>query len=167
MKRSKIFYILSVAFVFPLIFNVISAAAHGTDCRVNEDIRTITFDFFYDDREPMQYCEVLVFSPLDEKIEYQNGRTDSKGRFSFSPDTPGQWRIEVSDGMGHMVKGAVNVEADTSQKTAPVTQERKNEKVFSEDISKTLKVILGLSLIINIWALFSFLKTRSVNKKAQ
>ena len=67
--------------------------------------------------------------------------------------------------MGHMVKGSVDVADEADTQAGPVTQKRKDNGVFSGDISKPVKIILGLSLIINIWALFSFLKTRSLNKK--
>lgn len=164
MKRLQFFLALSAALFFLLIFSVISAHAHGTDCRIIEDAEAVTFEFFYDDKEPMQYSEVLVFSPNDDRIEYQNGRTDSKGRFSFFPEAAGRWRIEVNDGMGHLAKGTVDIPA-VDAKTVPEAKDKKNKADFSGNISKPLKIILGLSIILNIWAVFSFLKIRSVNKK--
>lgn len=58
-------------------------------------------EFFYSDKTPMRYAEVLVFSPENEKAEYQNGRTDQSGRFAFLAETPGEWQMKVNDGMGH------------------------------------------------------------------
>ncbi|MBN2417886.1 MAG: hypothetical protein JXL81_00740 [Deltaproteobacteria bacterium] len=166
MNRSLFYLVKSVALVFFNIFSVTSAGAHGTDCRIIERAGTVTFEFFYDDMEPMQYSEVLVFSPHDDKVEYQNGRTDSKGRFSFFPEDSGTWRIEASDGMGHLAKGAVDVAPDTDMQADTFTQNIKDEGVFSGNISKPFKVIFGLSLIINIWAIFFILKTKNVIKKA-
>jgi len=167
MKRLQLYFALLVAMVFLLAFSVIPASAHGTDCRIIEKAKAITFEFFYDDREPMQYSEVLVFSPHDDKVEYQNGRTDSKGRFSFFPEAPGTWRIEASDGMGHMAKGTVDVAAEADSQTEPFTKNRKNEGIFSGNISKSVKIILGLSLILNIWMIFFSLRTRSFNKRKE
>ena len=101
MENLRFYFALSAAMVFLLIFSVISAHAHGTDYRIVEDAKTVTFEFFYDDREPMQYSEVLVFSPNNDRIEYQNGRTDSKGadfHFILKPQVHGASRLVTAWG---------------------------------------------------------------------
>jgi hypothetical protein len=44
---------------------------------------------------------VEVYSPDDGDEPYQTGVTDRNGRFSFVPESAGQWRFIVDDGMGH------------------------------------------------------------------
>ncbi|MFH2065365.1 MAG: hypothetical protein ABIK15_09235 [Pseudomonadota bacterium] len=76
--------------------------AHGMDVSVAEG-RAVVITAAYDDGEAMSYSEVKIHAPGEAKIEYQNGRTDNNGCFAFVPDRPGQWRIMVDGGMGHMV----------------------------------------------------------------
>ncbi len=165
MKSIQFYSVLFTVMLFLQVFTAISAHAHGTDCRMIEKAGAVTFEFFYDDREPMQYSEVLVFSPDDDRFEYQNGRTDSKGRFSFYPDSPGKWRIEVNDGMGHMVKGYADIEDEPGTPAVPGSLAEKEDGTITDNVSKPLKAFLGLSIIINIWAAFIFVKHRSGEKK--
>lgn len=83
--------------------------AHGVDYELKNG-RAVTIIVTYDDGKPMSYAGVKIFSPADEKIEHQNGRTDKNGCFSFLPDQNGEWRITVEDGMGHGVATKVNVD---------------------------------------------------------
>ena len=138
-----------------LLFTVIlimalpaGAAAHGTDYRVLDPAPVIAAEFFYSDKEPMRYAEVLVFSPENRDVEYQNGRTDKNGRFAFCPETPGKWRIRVNDGMGHAVRAEIPVDpTETGKKEINGLSDKKPLAAAS----KWLKIILGLSLVLNIF----------------
>ncbi len=44
---------------------------------------------------------VEVYSPDDGDEPYQKGETDRNGRFSFVPESAGEWNFIVDDGMGH------------------------------------------------------------------
>src|SRR6056297_1589987 len=104
----------AVVFAFAMIWMIVlpdGAAAHGTGYRVIEGAPVIAAEFFYSDKEPMRYAEVLVFSPENSEVEYQNGRTDQNGRFAFYPEMPGKWRITVNDGMGHAVRAEISVDS--------------------------------------------------------
>lgn len=121
------------------------ASAHGAGSRILGDNKAVTAEFYYSDSEPMSYAKVLVFSPQDQKTEYQNGRTDRQGRFAFYPDTPGTWRIEANDGMGHKAQCPVEV-SDVK------ADEKKAEKQIPvRNSSISVKCISGLSLIFNIF----------------
>lgn len=50
----------------------------------------------------MSFAKVKIWSPENDRVEFQNGRTDKNGRFSFFPDVDGVWHITVNDGMGHV-----------------------------------------------------------------
>ena len=60
----------------------------------------------------MSYREAMVYSPKDEKFAFQTGRTDEAGRFAFTPDVPGRWRVVVKDEEGHMAEAVADVTED-------------------------------------------------------
>ncbi len=62
MKHVQRCFVLLGLWVYLLTFSVHFAGAHGTSYRVLETAVAVTAEFFYDDGEPMQYAEVLVFS---------------------------------------------------------------------------------------------------------
>ncbi len=77
----------------------------------------------YSDGSPMSFAEVVVFSPLDSKVEHQNGRTDKNGRFAFLPDEQGEWSISVTDGMGHAFTRQIRIDNPTDP-ALPAPQNR-------------------------------------------
>jgi nickel transport protein len=131
--------------------------AHGTGHRLITDSAALTVEFFYSDNEPMSYAEVFVFGPQDHQVEYQNGRTDQRGRFSFYPSVPGAWRIEAGDGMGHKEVGIIEVQKEIADESTI-----KNIPAMDAGKSATpsvfLKTITGLSVILNIFLVFYILK---------
>jgi nickel transport protein len=148
-----------------VFFGAAAAGAHGTAYRVLDDARAVTAEFNYADGEPMQYAEVLVFSPLDEKVEYQNGRTDRRGRFAFYPDTAGTWHIEVQDGMGHLARGVIEVAPDATEQADSVHPNKDTQAMVSGPTSKSGKIALGLSLMFNVGAIAYLWKNRTAMKK--
>jgi len=135
----------------------LSAFAHGTDFRLIGKETVVAAEFFYSDKASMQFAEVLVFSPEDDRVEYQNGRTDQNGRFAFLAETPGDWHVKVNDGMGHAVHATVTVSAGKPEaKTAgeflgnrlnEVT--KKKDSLFGE-ASMGIKLVFGLSILLNL-----------------
>ena len=105
------FKILPFLLFFWVMFSAPVVLAHGTDHRVMDNNNAVVVAFSYSDGEPMRYAGVLVYSPEDGQVEYQNGRTDLNGNFAFYPNVPGPWRIEASDGMGHKETGQIEVRA--------------------------------------------------------
>lgn len=139
-----------------------NAFAHGTDYRLIAKDMVVAVEFFYSDKTPIQYAEILIFSPENATVEYQNGRTDQNGRFAFLPETPGQWKLEVSDGMGHAVHAAITVNVhgpevkengESSGKQFDVQTSTKTS-VFDRS-SMVVKVVLGLSLLLNLFLAIS------------
>ena len=136
------------------------ARAHGTGWRLLPDARTQAIAFYYSDGEPMSYAKTLVFSPQDPDLEHQNGRTDKKGRFVFCPDTAGTWRITVSDGMGHRAEATVAVAPDGPATTGNQAQPGPDPG-HSTTYVKPLKILAGLSLILNLGFIGYFFKQRA------
>ncbi len=136
-----------------------AAEAHGTGYRVVAGAGAVAAEFFYSDKEPMKYAEVLVFSPQDEKLEHQNGRTDRNDRFAFYPDAPGSWRIDVSDGMGHLQQGHIEV-MPSGDGSAGARSHRDGQSAQPVAATTGVKTLLGLSLLMNVTAALYFFKRR-------
>ena len=139
-----------------LLFCPAVVKAHGVGYHREADGRAVVLKFDYSTGEPMAYAETLVYAPDDEKIEYQNGRTDRRGRFAFHPDQEGAWRVIVSDGQGHRVKAQLEITANA------VTENRRPSDTRADATAATLwwKALLGLSLIGNLGCLAAV-----INKK--
>ncbi len=157
-----VFLILSLLFLLAL--GPRSAAAHGTDHRILNSESAIAVEFVYSDNEPIRYAEVLVFSPENDEIEYQNGRTDMNGRFVFYPDQPGIWHIQANDGTGHLEKVSVDVKggSDTHKDPAAAGNDSGDHvQDHSHDrIPRLWAIILGISLIANMFLAFYLSKAR-------
>lgn len=63
---------------------------------------------FYSDGEMMSYAPYKIFLPDGESV-FQNGLTDKNGMVIFSPDSPGEWRVQANDDLGHGARVMVNV----------------------------------------------------------
>jgi nickel transport protein len=77
------------------------ASAHELNVGYEATSRGVFVRAVYGESEPCAYAGVLIYSPADAKSEFQNGRTDARGRFSFQPDQPGSWRFVIDDEQGH------------------------------------------------------------------
>jgi nickel transport protein len=143
------------------------ALSHGTGHDILQDAPLVALEFHYSDGMPMQYAEALVFSPQDPEVEHQNGRTDKHGRFVFCPDAQGAWLVKVNDGMGHLEQAAVEIDAQTLSgpalnRAAPAPPATDGGAAPS----KALKIITGLSLILNA-ALVAFVLKRLNGKETE
>ena len=152
--------IIALAAFLGLLAAPAPVLAHGTDYRVIADNDPVVgIAFFYSDKVPMRYAEVLVYSPENDKIEFQNGRTDAEGRFAFFSETPGDWRVEVNDGMGHAVHATVAVtprEAETADSGEIVAMQKQlsateKKHALLGDASTGVKMFLGLSILMNLF----------------
>ncbi len=126
-----------------------SAQAHKLNSSVTVEKSMPTGIFHYADGVALSYAEVKVWSPGNDEVEFQNGRTDKNGRFSFVPDRNGVWRIEVADGLGHAAM--VEFEAENAVKT------RVSEKKAENGI--LLYAILGISLLFNLAFIIQKIRT--------
>jgi len=124
-----------------------TVSAHGVGYRIVESGKAVTLEFYYSGGEPLSYAQVLIFDPQDQKTEYQNGRTDKKGRFAFYPDTAGKWRIEANDGMGHKVAAQVGAVSDSGKTDQTGSR---NQTKTEHQSSHAVGTIAGLSLILNL-----------------
>jgi nickel transport protein len=141
------------------------AWAHGTNYNILDSASAIVVEFVYSDNQPIRYAEVLVFSPENEKIEYQNGRTDMNGRFAFFPQAPGEWRIQADDGTGHLQRVTVQIAPDdggeaNSKSISGHFNAESGDDHHHHGLPRTWGIILGISLIANIFLGFYIFKAR-------
>jgi nickel transport protein len=95
----------------------------------------------------MAFTKVKVYPPAHPEQEILLSLTDRNGLFSFTPDEPGEWRLEAADNMGH--QGTITLQSNDQAASAP-------EKKADGKVSLPLRIVLGLSLILNIFAAYSF-----------
>ena len=131
-----------------------SAEAHGVGYK-ESDLRPISLEFFYSTGELMSYLEAKVFSPSDERVAYQSGRTDEDGRFAFTPNKAGQWRVVVKDDEGHLAEATIDVTQEFLEGGAPdgdsgaVVQAK---PAVPEGMDLYIRAGLGISILFNIAA---------------
>mgnify|MGYP000927971176 CR=1 FL=1 len=144
--------LLTTAALLACVLLPATLLAHGTGHRILEDKNAITVAFFYADGEPMRYAEVLIFSPDNPKIEYQNGRTDLHGQFAFHPDKAGTWRITADDGMGHLAQASVDVPPSGAAAAAAADQTGPQHAASPAGPapSRLAGIAAGLSILLNI-----------------
>lgn len=111
--------------------------SHELEVRVQLAAPAAIAQATYSGQEPVAFAQVSVHRPGGE-TEYQTGRTDAKGYFSFVPDGPGEWRIEVDDEMGHRSEAKVSI-------PSPFTG---GEQPQTAGLSTVSKAVLGLALIM-------------------
>jgi nickel transport protein len=132
--------------------------AHGvdiSDVTGREDVCTIKFS--YTDGTPMLFAKVKVFPPSSPDAPAQETIADRNGYFSFVNDEPGEWRLTAEDGMGH--KGEIVVAAAGGTETAGTEAAGEADGTLNKAGGKTplfMRLILGLSLILNIFAVYYF-----------
>jgi nickel transport protein len=127
--------------------------AHGVSGIISRGGLVVTAT--YDSGDPMSYSKVTILAP-DADLKFQSGRTDRNGRFCFYPDSSGQWKLLVDDGMGHRLSLDVEVGADVASpeiidSSSPMT---------SEGMPRTIKVVSGLCIIFGLSGFLYGWKTR-------
>ena len=143
-------------FIFVLVVPAL-ANAHALEGKLQENSTAVVITFNYSTGEPAKFVEANVFSPENSDIEFQTGRTDMLGQVVFAPNVPGQWRVVVADTQGHKAEQIVQVDG---QGQGALTVENLQDQ--QNGPSKTFKIVLGVSLILNIslLALLLFLRKK-------
>lgn len=148
------------------LFGTQPAEAHGVGYRESE-VPPISLEFFYSTGELMSYLEAQVYAPKDAEFEYQSGRTDEDGRFAFTPNEPGEWRVVVKDDEGHRAEAVINVtqvfldggqgeEGGQRASSAGVVA----KAAAPEGAELYMRAGLGVSLLFNVAAFVSLVRRR-------
>jgi len=140
------FIVLCLCMTICLSVQAKDACAHGVRGRVSS-VKTMVIEAEYDDGEPMSYAKVKISAP-GAKLTFQPGRTDRNGRFCFFPDVQGEWKVAVSDEMGHRLEVNVPVDEAMKLKTDSAAGRPKSS------LSRYEKVLIGIGIIFGVSGFF-------------
>jgi nickel transport protein len=143
------------------------AFAHGVGYRQSR-LPPVSLEFFFSSGETMSFSEARVYSPQDDRFAFKSGRTDEAGRFAFTPDHPGRWRVVVRDDEGHRAEAVVDIAEDFGEEgenlSVPIPAIRASN--MPEGAELFVRASLGVSLLFNIAAVVS-LKRRDVKQRGE
>lgn len=161
-QKQGLCFILCVALAFMLPAWTQPAWAHGMGWQTDGSF-AVAVSFRYDDGEPMAFGSVLIYSPATDEYEYQAGRSDENGYFSFRPNAPGIWKFVGDDGQGHVTRGEIHVAPEDLSGAAEARPVARG----GAQKPGAFQILLGLSLFANI-ALASLLyKTKKTAKESR
>ena len=155
------------------------ALAHGVGYSQLNNEKTVVLEFQYATGDPAAYAQVKVYAPKAEpenepdiepmsKIEFQNGRSDALGRFSFVPNVAGQWSVVLTDGQGHRLDALIDVElAEAGAVPNLQAQNITNQNNFVIPYFSSLKAIFGLSIFLNIIIIYYLLRRKFEQNKLE
>jgi len=133
--------------------------SHGVLGRVGSG-KGILVEVEYDDGEPMTYASIEIFDS-DENLPFQSGRTDRNGRFLFYPDKMGDWKVVVTDGMGHRLALKTNID-----KTLNINKTEQQAKSINQGfLSRYERALIGISIIFGISGIFFWWKGRKIYRR--
>ncbi|MEN8222612.1 MAG: carboxypeptidase-like regulatory domain-containing protein [Acidobacteriota bacterium] len=138
MNRSS-FIIIILIVLSPILFS------HGVDIVIIKGGTGI--EAKYDSGDPITQAEVTVYSPGNNEEPFQSGVTDRNGRFLFSPDSEGTWKVVVNDLTGH--GGTKKIEIDPISKIPAGNAEK--------PLSRGIKVLSGISVIFGLSGILFYL----------
>lgn len=142
-----------IFFLFLCIFGLLQGMcfAHGVHHEIIKG--GIGIEVKYDGGLSMAFSEIKIYSPVNKKICFQEGLTDKNGRFIFSPDREGKWKIIVQDGTGHGLVKEIDVGKGMELKRETVTT-----------FSRWQKMLIGVSLIFGITGIMFYFVTKKQHK---
>lgn len=144
--------------------------AHGLEVDVTYKAPVVILKAIYDDHEAIAGAKTLIHPPDYAENIYQSGITDINGLFSFIPDAPGKWIVEIDDESGHKIKETVAVDASFFTEKTTQSQEQKASADNTNELNAApgrlpvyIKLILGF-LIIYALTITLYYKKRAVRK---
>lgn len=162
---NKVFLLLALAAPLACAFLLgpffaSQARAHAVHAQSPAGVHPQVVAFEYATGDIPAYVQVEVYAPGETEVEFQNGRTDALGRFTFTPDKPGVWTVVMGDGMGHQLRHEVTVpEALFAEATAPTNPSAPATAATPAtatsgglaSLSTPWKALVGVSVLCNIF----------------
>ena len=146
--------LLAASWVLPA-----AAFAHGVEVsEATGQVALRTARFMYSTGEPMLFAKVKVFTPSRPDAPAQESIADLNGYFSFVPFENGDWRLTAEDGMGHKGEIIIAVADDGAEPAGAAAITDKPPP--AAPLPGLIAGVLGLSLILNIFALWYFVGLR-------
>lgn len=139
-------------FLYLILFLFSFSFAHDLQHKVETGKNAVIIYFFFPDNNLFSYENFEIYTPDNQKIPFQVGRTDKLGRVILAPNQEGKWLIKVFSEDGHGKTVYIDVDKNL------VSTENK-----SSLFNRYNKLITGISLLIGIFGIISlFLKRRAL-----
>lgn len=142
-----------------------AAPPHGVNVDMKWEMPSIVATCTYSGGQPVSGAEVKIFSPADSEKEFQAGRTDANGVFAFVPDTAGEWRFIVDDGMGHRKESTFLLPEGfrgTGDAASTVAGREEEGEVGSETTGGQVRTaMLGIAVLIIVIGLIVVVRLRT------
>lgn len=138
MKKLFIFIFLFPIYIF----------SHDLQHKINKYGGIVGINLFYADNTKFSFESYEIYSPENEKIPFQVGRTDKYGRIFFNPDKEGEWKINATSSDGHGKKISINLKGKKL--------EEKNLSLYD----RFGKIITGVSILFGIFGILSLIYRR-------
>jgi nickel transport protein len=141
---------MPIIIIFICISIVSFSFAHSIQYEIKNE-KAVVIKIYFPDGTPFSYEEFKIYSPNNNKIPYQIGRTDKYGRIIFIPDRPGDWIIKSFSEDGHGILKKIHI-----SNLNKVSEEKSSLDYF-------LKVVIGLLLIFLLYFFLYILFRRKNN----
>lgn len=138
MKRLFIFIFLFPIYIF----------SHNLQHKVKEYGGIVEIILFYPDETKFSFESYEIYSPENERVPFQVGRTDKYGRIFFNPDKEGEWKINATSSDGHGKKILLSLKGKKL--------EEKNLSLYDG----FGKIITGVSILFGIFGILSLIFRR-------
>lgn len=105
--------------------------------------QAVVIKLFYVDNTPFAFEGYEIYHD-GEKLPYQVGRTDSRGRIAFLPDKAATWRVKTisEDGHGLDLKLTTNNDAALSGSEKPAFE-------------RYSRIVIGVALILGLFGVLN------------
>lgn len=140
------FFIAVILFFCVIIGN---AYSHGTEYEIIRS-ELVVIRASLDTGEAMAESDVLIFAPGETDVSDKT-ITDKDGVFSFLPDKPGTWIIQVRGKEGHGLR--INLDIDESLKLAA-------DQNLSSAIPLLQKIVMVICVLWGFIGTFLYFKRR-------
>jgi nickel transport protein len=113
--------------------------------------QAVVIKLFYVDNTPFAFEGYEIYHD-GEKLPYQVGRTDSRGRIAFLPDKAATWRVKTisEDGHGLDLKLTTNADAALSGSEKPAFE-------------RYSRIVIGVALILGLFGVLNlYVKRKKV-----
>lgn len=138
-----------------LCLSTLPVFAHGTEVSLRKTGGpgdAVVAAFSYSTGEAMSYAKIKLYAP--DGREVLSSVSDRNGLAVFVPDETGVWVVAAEDGMGH--KASLNVTVDEQKNGGAAESDTPGGGIAKTP--KALRVILGLSLLLNIFCVWALLR---------
>lgn len=101
-----------------------TVGAHGAEIDYTIE-SAVSLQAKYDGGGPMAEAQVTIYAPNEVETPWNTGKTDTEGRYIFTPDAsiPGTWTVQVRQaGHGAVMNIVIGGDADGEDGTAVLAQ---------------------------------------------